>query len=59
MRRRRFIALLGTAAAWPLVIAAQQAPGPRRIGLLMSTAENDAESQVRVQAFLQGLKERG
>jgi len=60
MRRREFITLLGgAAAAWPLAARAQQPDRMRRIGVLMSTAADDPESQVRVAGFLQGLQELG
>jgi putative tryptophan/tyrosine transport system substrate-binding protein len=60
MKRREFITLLGGAAAWPLVARAQQQPGRmRRIGVFMSTAENDVESKARVAAFLHGLQQLG
>ena len=58
MRRREFITLLGSAAAaWPLAVRAQQPT--RRVGLLMSTVEDDPEGQARVRAFLEGLQELG
>ena len=60
MRRRAFISLLGGAAvAWPLAARAQQSDRVRRIGVLMNFAADDAEGQVRLAAFLQGLQETG
>src|SRR5258708_8704585 len=56
MKRRTFITLLGVAAAWPLAARAQQpANHPRRIGILMSAAD-DPEGQARVTAFREGLQ---
>jgi putative ABC transport system substrate-binding protein len=59
VKRRQFITLLGGAAAWPVVARAQQAGRIRRIGVLMSTAADDAEGQARIAAFLQGLQQWG
>ena len=58
MRRRAFIAALGGAAAWPVVVRAQQGH-VRRVGVLMFAAENDPEGQSRVQAIRQGFNELG
>jgi ABC-type uncharacterized transport system substrate-binding protein len=56
MRRRKFITLLGgAAAAWPLAARAQQGERIRRIGVLMSGAESDSEMQARLASFRQGL----
>ncbi len=60
MKRREFITLLGgAAAAWPFSARAQQVERVRRIGVAMSTAEDDAESKARIAAFLQGLQQLG
>jgi len=57
MRRRAFIAGLGGAAAWPVLASAQPPGSMKRIAILMGIAENDSESQARVAAFQQGLRE--
>jgi putative tryptophan/tyrosine transport system substrate-binding protein len=58
MRRREFLAVLGSAAAWPLA-ARGQGERIRRIGVLMSASADDPEDQARLGAFLQGLQEFG
>jgi putative ABC transport system substrate-binding protein len=55
LKRREFITLLGSAAAWPLAARAQQGERVRRIGVLMNTAADDTVFQIRVGAFLQGM----
>ena len=58
MRRREFIAGLG-AAAWPLVVAAQQSQAIRRIGILMPFPPGNATAQERVRIFREELRKRG
>ena len=57
IRRREFIAGLGSAAAWPLAARGQQAAMPV-IGFL-STASADDDYKNFTVPFLQGLKEAG
>ena len=60
MKRRAFIGMAGgAAAALPLAVRAQQPGGMRRIGVLMSDAENDPEMQARLAAFRRGLEKLG
>jgi putative ABC transport system substrate-binding protein len=56
MQRRKFITLLGGAAAtWPLIARAQQPDRMRRIGIILNAAADDVVFQARVGAFLQAL----
>jgi putative tryptophan/tyrosine transport system substrate-binding protein len=57
--RRKFLATLGGAAAWPLAARAQQGGRGPRIAALMSMAADDPEAQPRVAAFESGLRELG
>src|SRR5262245_43974388 len=60
LRRRRFITLLGSAAAaWPLAVRAQQREKMRRIGVLLNAAADDPDFQAWVGAFQQGLAQAG
>jgi putative ABC transport system substrate-binding protein len=60
MRRRKFITLLGGAAAsWPLAARAQQGERMRRIGVLMAYAQNDREYQSYLAAFREELQKLG
>jgi putative tryptophan/tyrosine transport system substrate-binding protein len=59
MNKRKFITLLGGAAAWPLVARAQQREGARKIGVLLGITESDPDAQARAAAFREGLRELG
>jgi putative ABC transport system substrate-binding protein len=62
MRRREFIALMGSSAAagWPFAARAQQGQRMRRIGFILSALPaDDPEGQARITAFVQGLQQLG
>jgi putative ABC transport system substrate-binding protein len=56
MRRREFIAGLGSAVAWPLAVHAQQRGAMRRIGVLMNLADGP-DMTASIAAIEQGLRE--
>jgi putative ABC transport system substrate-binding protein len=56
LKRRRFISLLGTAAAWPLLAHAQQSRIPK-VGFLYPGPATAAAP--RIGAFLEGLRGAG
>ena len=57
MKRRKFITLLGGAAAWPLAARAQQSHRVPRIGVLL--LGTPASFAGRTQAFVEGLRDLG
>jgi putative ABC transport system substrate-binding protein len=57
MKRRAFIAGLGSAAAWPVVARAQQAGKVYRIGFLGN--DPTIPTQVAGKAFVEGLRDNG
>jgi len=59
MRRREFIAGLGSAVVWPVTAWAQQGAQMRRIGVLMSAAATETEFQSNLAAFTRGLRQLG
>ena len=55
MKRRKFMAMLGAAAASPIAARGQQAERVRRVGVLMAFDENDPEARAYLSGFTQGL----
>jgi putative tryptophan/tyrosine transport system substrate-binding protein len=59
MRRREFIAGVGSAAAWPLTARGQSARPVRRVGVLSPYSESDRQRGAEISAFVRGLAELG
>jgi putative ABC transport system substrate-binding protein len=60
MTRREFITLVGGApVAWPLAVRAQQTATVARIGFIVTGSLESPEQRATVDAFRQGLRERG
>ena len=60
MRRRDFIKVVaGSAITWPPAARGEQPSGARRIGVLMSFAEDDTLSKEALAGFQQGLESFG
>ena len=59
MKRRAFITLLGSAAAWPLTARAQQSDRVRLIGELIGFADGDPIGQALHTSFRAGLTKLG
>jgi len=61
IERRKFLATLGGAAAWPLAARAQQGDRVRPLAAVMGgrNADTDPEGRAWFSAFRQGLQDLG
>jgi putative ABC transport system substrate-binding protein len=59
MKRRQFLGVLGSAAAWPVVSKAQTAERTRAIGVLQILASDDPESKTRSEILAQTFQQLG
>lgn len=59
MKRRDFLALLGSAAVCPQQVCAQSPDHIRRVGMLTTLASDDAEAQTRIDLFVRSLQQLG
>jgi putative ABC transport system substrate-binding protein len=59
MKRREFIAGLGSVGAWPAVVRAQQGDRIRRIGVLIPGGEDDPDPRASLSTLVQRLAELG
>jgi putative ABC transport system substrate-binding protein len=59
LKRREFIAVLGSAAVWPMTARAQGSHKMQRVSVLIGLDENDPLVRARVKAFRLGMRDLG
>jgi putative tryptophan/tyrosine transport system substrate-binding protein len=59
MRRREFIAIVGSAAAWPFGVSAQQTARVRSIGILLGAAIEDPFGRAMIATVSRALQDLG